>query len=77
MRDALKKLPVAHFNCLKYILEHLNRISSHHAINKMNEQNLATVFAPTLIETPPHMTDLSQEIIMLTALITHCHAVFL
>ncbi|XP_039435095.1 beta-chimaerin [Culex pipiens pallens] len=77
MRDALKKLPVAHFNCLKYILEHLNRISSHHAINKMNEQNLATVFAPTLIETPPHMTDLSQEINMLTALITHCNAVFL
>lgn len=77
MRDALKKMPVAHFNCLKYILEHLNRISSHHAINKMNESNLATVFAPTLIETPSHMTDLSQEINMLTALITNCHAVFL
>ncbi|XP_062562656.1 N-chimaerin isoform X3 [Armigeres subalbatus] len=77
LRDAIKLLPLAHFNCLKYILEHLNRIASHHAINKMNESNIATVFAPTLIATPQHLTDLSQEINMLTSLITHCHTVFL
>lgn len=77
LREAMKQLPVAHLNCLKYILEHLNRIASHHLINKMNESNLATVFAPTLIETPPHMTDLSQEINMLSALIVHCHSIFL
>lgn len=77
LREAIKQLPLAHFNCLKYILEHLNRIASHHALNKMNESNLATVFAPTLIATPQHMTDLSQEINMLTALIVHCNAVFL
>lgn len=52
------------------------RISSHHAVNKMTEHNLATVFAPTLIATPPHMTDLSQEIFMLTTLITHCVSVY-
>lgn len=77
LREAIKLLPLAHFNCLKYILEHLNRIASHHAMNKMNESNLATVFAPTLIATPQHLTDLSQEINMLTALITHCQTVFL
>ncbi|XP_058821068.1 beta-chimaerin [Topomyia yanbarensis] len=77
LREAVKQLPVAHFNCLKYILQHLNRIASHHTFNKMNEPNLATVFAPTLIATPPHMTDLSQEINMLTAMITHCKAIFL
>ncbi|XP_055545911.1 beta-chimaerin [Wyeomyia smithii] len=77
LREAIKQLPLAHFNCLKYILEHLHRIASHHAINKMNVSNLATVFAPTLIATPQHMTDLSEEISMLTALIEHCYAVFL
>lgn len=77
LRDAIKLLPLAHFNCLKYILEHLNRIASHHAINKMNDSNLATVFAPTLIATPQHMTDLSHEINMLTSLIKHCHTVFI
>lgn len=77
LRNAVKALPPAHLHCLKYILEHLNRIASHHAINKMNEHNLATVFAPTLIATPQHMSDLSQEISMLAALIGHCHAIFL
>lgn len=77
MREALKLLPLAHFNCLKFMIEHLSRVASHHAVNKMTEHNIATVFAPTLIATPPHLTDLSQEIFMLTSLITHCQAVFL
>ncbi|RYY87725.1 hypothetical protein EON63_03635, partial [archaeon] len=46
------------------------RVSSHYAVNKMNEHNIATVFAPTLIATPLHMTDLSQEIFALASLIT-------
>lgn len=53
------------------------RVSSHHAVNKMTEHNIATVFAPTLIATPPHLTDLSQEIFALTSLIAHCQAVFM
>lgn len=53
------------------------RIASHHAVNKMTEHNIATVFAPTILYTPPHLTDLSQEIFALTNLITHCQSVFL
>lgn len=77
MRDAIKQLPLAHLNCLKYIIEHLHKVASFHALNKMNEHNLATVFAPTLIATPPYLTDLSQEIYLLSSLITHCQAVFM
>lgn len=73
----MKQLPLAHLNCLKYIIEHLHRVASHHAVNKMTEHNLATVFAPTLIATPPYLTDLSQEIFMLSSLITHCQTVFM
>lgn len=76
MKDAAKELPPAHYNCLKFMAEHLKRVASHYAVNKMNEHNLATVFAPTLIATPQHMTNLSEEIFMLSAMITHCQSIF-
>ncbi|XP_059621724.1 beta-chimaerin [Phlebotomus argentipes] len=76
LRDAAKQLPPAHFNCLKVMMEHLNRVASHQSVNKMTEYNLATVFAPTLIATPHHLTDLSQEIFMLSLLIGDCHKIF-
>uniref|UniRef100_A0A0K8TMP0 Putative chimerin rho-gtpase-activating protein n=1 Tax=Tabanus bromius TaxID=304241 RepID=A0A0K8TMP0_TABBR len=71
MRDALKHLPSAHYKSLKYVIEHLYRVASHYDYNKMNEHNLATVFAPTLMPTPKQMTDLSQEIYMLSFLISN------
>ncbi|KAL9880956.1 beta-chimaerin [Glossina fuscipes] len=76
MSEAVKKLPLAHFNCLKYMMEHLKRVASHYAANKMNEHNLATVFAPTLIATPQHLTNLTEEIFMLSCLITNCSHIF-
>ncbi|XP_055679515.1 beta-chimaerin isoform X2 [Lutzomyia longipalpis] len=76
VKEALKHLPPAHLNCLKVMIEHLNRVASHQNINKMTEYNLATVFAPTLIATPHHLTDLSQEIFMLSFLISNCNRIF-
>ncbi|KAL7033688.1 hypothetical protein ACKWTF_007679 [Chironomus riparius] len=77
LRDAVKTLPTAHLNCFKYIITHLNRVAAHQAVNKMTEHNLATVFAPTLIATPPHqLTDMSQEIFILTNMIKHCQTIF-
>ncbi|KAM8719213.1 hypothetical protein ACLKA7_011858 [Drosophila subpalustris] len=76
MAEAVRRLPPAHHSCLQYMLEHLKRVASHYAVNKMNEHNLATVFAPTLIATPQHMTNLTEEIFMLSSLITHCETIF-
>ncbi|XP_053951931.1 N-chimaerin [Anastrepha ludens] len=76
MTDSAKRLPPAHYNCLKFMAEHLKRVSSHYAANKMNEHNLATVFAPTLIATPQHMTNLTEEIFMLSTLIANCSDIF-
>uniref|UniRef100_A0A1I8Q0G7 N-chimaerin n=1 Tax=Stomoxys calcitrans TaxID=35570 RepID=A0A1I8Q0G7_STOCA len=76
MADSVKKLPMAHYACLKFMMEHLKRVASHYAVNKMNEHNLATVFAPTLIVTPQHLTNLTEEIFMLSSLITHCALIF-
>ncbi|XP_037818493.1 beta-chimaerin [Lucilia sericata] len=76
MKDAVKNLPLAHYNCLKFMMEHLKRVASHYAVNKMNEHNLATVFAPTLIATPQHLTNLTEEIFMLSSLIMNCSLIF-
>ncbi|XP_005188297.1 N-chimaerin [Musca domestica] len=76
MSEAVKRLPMAHYACLKFMMEHLKRVASHYAVNKMNEHNLATVFAPTLIATPQHLTNLTEEIFMLSSLITHCALIF-
>lgn len=42
LRDSMKLLPSAHYHCLKYMLQHLQRVASHYAVNKMNQHNLAT-----------------------------------
>lgn len=76
MTEAAKRLPPAHYNCLKFMAEHLKRVASHYAANKMNEHNLATVFAPTLIATPQHLTNLTEEIFMLSTLIANCADIF-
>lgn len=52
-------------------------VAAHQQANKMTEYNLATVFAPTLVATPPHqLTDMSQEIHMLSMMIKFCQPIF-
>ncbi|KAL5282653.1 CHN1 family protein [Megaselia abdita] len=76
LRKAVKQLPQTHYDCLKFLLNHLNKIAQHSAVNKMNEQNLAIVFAPTLIASPENFTDYSHEISNLKLLMKHFKIVF-
>ncbi|KAI1305328.1 N-chimaerin [Halotydeus destructor] len=52
LRDAINKLPPAHYQTLKYFLGHLNRVSQLSEQNLMTAYNLSTVFCPTLMRTP-------------------------
>ncbi|XP_046407850.1 N-chimaerin-like [Ischnura elegans] len=52
MRDAVMNLPPVHFNTLKFLIEHLYRVSEYESENKMTAHNLSTVFAPTLMPAP-------------------------
>ncbi|KAK9696223.1 RhoGAP domain [Popillia japonica] len=77
---ALKSLPKPHYETLKYMINHLQRVASCSAINKMNPHNLATVFAPTLIG-PPESTDalipdLTTDILLIETLIEYCDRIF-
>lgn len=58
------------------MIEHLHKVAQHQEDNKMSEHNLGTVFAPTLIAFPSGMTDLSQEIFLLSFLIKNCKEIF-
>ncbi|XP_063708308.1 beta-chimaerin [Culicoides brevitarsis] len=75
-KKALPLLPSSHFKCLKYMIEHLQKVAEYQEVNKMSEHNLGTVFAPTLIAFPSGMTDLSQEIFLLSFLIRNCKSIF-
>jgi hypothetical protein len=52
LREAISKLPPAHYQTMKYFLSHLNRVSSQSDQNLMSAYNLSTVFCPTLMKTP-------------------------
>ncbi|KAF9417389.1 hypothetical protein HW555_005486 [Spodoptera exigua] len=76
LRECLDSLPPAHFNCLQYMVQHLHRVSQLADVNKMSAHNLSTVFAPTLVATPPAITDLAFEIRALQILIEHCPQIY-
>lgn len=52
LRDATAKLPPAHYQTLKYLVTHLNRVSSQEHRNLMSAKNLSLIFGQTLLYTP-------------------------
>ncbi|XP_063012695.1 protein FAM13A isoform X4 [Melospiza melodia melodia] len=46
LKELLKELPDAHYSLLKYLCQFLIKVAEHHAENRMNLGNLATVFGP-------------------------------
>ncbi|KAK3105983.1 hypothetical protein FSP39_010121 [Pinctada imbricata] len=52
LREGLAKLPPAHFQTLKFLLSHLLRVTDKKPKNMMGPDNLAIVFAPTLMRSP-------------------------
>uniref|UniRef100_A0A3Q2YFD3 Rho GTPase activating protein 22 n=1 Tax=Hippocampus comes TaxID=109280 RepID=A0A3Q2YFD3_HIPCM len=60
-REMVKSLPKVNHNLLEYICRFLDEVQSHSDANKMNVQNLATVFGPNVlrprVEDPLENTD--------------------
>ncbi|XP_005171523.1 rho GTPase-activating protein 45 isoform X3 [Danio rerio] len=53
LREVLKRLPNANIATLKYIIQHLRRVSELEQENKMSASNLGIVFGPTLMRPKP------------------------
>ncbi|KAM4698803.1 N-chimaerin [Rhinophrynus dorsalis] len=52
LHEALKLLPPAHCETLRYLMAHLKRITLHEKDNLMSAENLGIVFGPTLMRAP-------------------------
>ncbi|XP_064594599.1 N-chimaerin-like isoform X2 [Liolophura sinensis] len=52
IKEGFSLLPPAHYQTLKYLLSHLARVIEKRHSNMMNPENLAIVFAPTLMRCP-------------------------
>ncbi|CAF2745453.1 unnamed protein product [Rotaria sp. Silwood2] len=63
IRTIIRRLPPAHFYTLKYLCEHLLKVSHHSMRNQMTIENLAIVFAPTIMrsENPDPMIGLKNS----------------
>jgi len=83
-RDAIKQLPPAHYNALKHLSIHLNKIAENKEKNKMSSLNLSTVLCPTLFPVPDltemsstgSIPDLHLEATSLDLIIRQPHLIF-
>uniref|UniRef100_UPI00358DDBB1 N-chimaerin-like n=1 Tax=Myxine glutinosa TaxID=7769 RepID=UPI00358DDBB1 len=49
IHEALKLLPLAHYETLRFLMSHLKRLTLYEKENLMNAENVAIVFGPTLM----------------------------
>ncbi|XP_037292858.1 uncharacterized protein LOC115455683 isoform X3 [Manduca sexta] len=54
-RDIVQALPLCNRDTLKFLLEHLLRVTKYSERNRMHTANLAIVFGPTLLWAPPEL----------------------
>ncbi|XP_030642374.1 N-chimaerin isoform X2 [Chanos chanos] len=52
LHEALKLLPPAHCETLRFLMAHLKRVTQNEKENLMNAENLGIVFGPTLMRAP-------------------------
>lgn len=50
LRDLIRELPETHYCLLKYLCQFLAKVAEHHVQNRMNVDNLATVFGPNCFQ---------------------------
>ena len=80
MRSAINELPSHHRDCLEFLVFHLARVVEHERENLMTSNNVATVFAPTIMRPESiarEMSDTTAKNSAVQFLIENCQAVFL
>ncbi|XP_065882787.1 N-chimaerin-like isoform X2 [Dysidea avara] len=78
-RKHVENLSLAHYNVLRYVMKHLHRVAEQHDTNRMTADNLAVIFAPTLMRSENDMfafADLSQQRKLVEFLIINYHDIF-
>lgn len=76
LRRLVHALPDAHYETLKYLIQHLRKVVAHSAYNKMEARNLAIVFGPTLVRAASDdmlamVNDMSSQCRIIESFLTH------
>ncbi|KAJ5135746.1 Rho GTPase activation protein [Penicillium bovifimosum] len=80
MQKSLLELPRVHRDVLEFLIFHLRRVVDRHEENLMTSQNIAVVFAPTLMRPESitrEMTDVQKKNDVLKFLVENCQEVFM
>jgi len=72
-QDLVHALPPMNFATLNFLFEHLFKVSTFSEQNKMTISNLAIIFGPTLLKSPPNSKE--NEIMIITRMPFQCKAV--
>jgi len=81
LRNCLALLPPSHYHTTKYLMSHLHRVTEAKHKNMMSSENLAIVFAPTLLRSPETdplsgLTAVKYERELIEILIIHHNVLF-
>ncbi|KAJ5486076.1 hypothetical protein N7530_000376 [Penicillium desertorum] len=80
MQKSLLELPRVHRDVLEFLIFHLKRVVERHEDNLMTSQNVAVVFAPTIMRPESltrEMTDVQKKNDVMKFLVENCQEVFM
>ncbi|KZN93039.1 putative Rho-type GTPase-activating protein [Penicillium chrysogenum] len=80
MQKSLLELPRVHRDVLEFLIFHLRRVVERHEDNLMTSQNVAVVFAPTIMRPESltrEMTDVQKKNDVMKFLVENCQEVFM
>jgi hypothetical protein len=80
LQKSLLELPRVHRDVLEFLIFHLRRVVERHEENLMTSQNVAVVFAPTIMRPESlarEMTDVQKKNDVLKFLVENCQEVFM
>lgn len=80
LQKSLQALPAVHRDVLEFLMFHLKRVVEREKENLMTSQNIAVVFAPTIMRPESltrEMTDVQKKNDVLKFLVENCQEVFM
>ena len=80
LRKSLQELPQVHQDVLEFLMFHLRRVVERENENLMTSQNVAVVFAPTIMRPESlarEMTDVQKKNEVLRFLVENCQEIFM
>lgn len=80
VRNSLEGLPKSHRDVLEFLVFHLKRVVEHEKENLMSSQNIAVVFAPTIMRPESiarEMTDVQRKNEALKFIVENCQEIFM